>query len=416
MNVASTGETTAGGGRADASVLAAATVLVVDDHVPNLTLLERILTQAGVTRVQVTTDPTAVMELYAKFRPDLVLLDLHMPGMDGVAVLDALARATAPGEFVPVIVLTADATPEARNRVLDAGASDFLTKPFDRAEVVLRARNLLYARMLHFRLRAQNADLQAEVDARNAADERARAAAMDKRRRIEDVLNDGGLRIVFQPIVQLDTLKIVGYEALARFDGRPQRPPNIWFAEAADVGLSLELELAAVRAALEHVASLPDGTFLTLNVSPASMTTPELADLLAPYARDRLILEITEHAQVADYDELLGALTRLRQTGARFAVDDAGAGYASLYHILRLRQEVIKLDISLVRGIHGDPVKRALASSLVTFGLEIGSDLIAEGIETAEDLTSLVALGIAWGQGYHLYRPDHRLAVGPNGN
>jgi EAL domain-containing protein (putative c-di-GMP-specific phosphodiesterase class I) len=126
---------------------------------------------------------------------------------------------------------------------------------------------------------------------------------------------------------------------------------------------------------------------------------------LAGLPEGRVVLEITEHAPVDDYDHLTAALERLRRAGVSVAVDDAGAGFASLQHILRLRPDVIKLDITLVRDINRDPVKRALASSLVTFAGDIGSQITAEGIETPEELAALVDLGVPWGQGYYLGRP-----------
>jgi EAL domain-containing protein (putative c-di-GMP-specific phosphodiesterase class I)/DNA-binding NarL/FixJ family response regulator len=394
---------------ADNSVFADTVVLVVDDHRPNLDLLERILGGAGATHIHLISDPHAVVDKYVALRPDLVLLDLHMPGMGGLAVMDGIRRATGDDDFVPIIVLTADSTPAAREGALSAGASDFLTKPVDRTEVVLRARNLLHARLLHGRLRAHNAQLRSEIAARDAADERARSDASDKVRRLRRVLEGDQPRIVFQPIAQLDCRRVVGYEALARFDHQPLRPPDVWFAEAAEVGLGIELELTAVRLALEQFPSMSSAPVLTLNVSPATALTPALADLLAGHDPERLVLEITEHAAVDDYDELMETLGRLRSTGLRLAVDDAGAGFASLHHILLLRPDVIKLDISLVRDVNQDPVKRALASSLVTFARDIGSTIIAEGIETPAELAALVELGVPWGQGYHLGRPD-RLA------
>jgi EAL domain-containing protein (putative c-di-GMP-specific phosphodiesterase class I) len=381
--------------------------LVVDDHAPNLALFERILRKAGANQVHVTMDPRSVVALYSSVQPDLVLLDLHMPGMDGVAVMEAIRQATPDNDFVPVIVLTADATSEARDRVLTAGASDFLTKPVDRAEVVLRVRNLLHTRALHGRLRAHNANLQAEIAERDAAADRAQAEASTRRQRIKRVLDSDAPRIVFQSIAQLDPRRTIGYEALARFDHEPIRPPDLWFADAADVGLGVELELAALRAALQQLPSLDADAFLTLNISPATAITPQLTALLARHPQHRLVLEITEHAQVENYDRLLDALSRLRTAGVRLAVDDAGAGYASLQHILRLCPDIIKLDTTLVRDINHDPIKRALASSLVTFARDIGSIITAEGIETAEELDTLVDLGVPWGQGYHLGRPDH---------
>jgi EAL domain-containing protein (putative c-di-GMP-specific phosphodiesterase class I) len=385
--------------------LVGSTVLVVDDHEPNLVLVEKILSKAGVSNVHSTGDPTDVIRLYRAVRPDLVILDLHMPGMDGVEVMQAMRDATPVGEFVPVIVLTADATTTARDRVLSAGANDFLTKPVDRTEVVLRVRNLLHSRALHARLHEHNVRLEQEIAARRAADERARALMTDKARRVQEALDCGAPHMVFQPIVDLSAGTIVGYEALARFDGDPPRAPEHWFAEAAEVGQGPALELAAIDGALRQFASIPRDAFLTLNVSPTTACTPQLAALLVTQPMPRLVLEITEHVRVDDYVRLLESVDRLRRGGLRLAVDDAGAGFASLHHTLKLQPDIIKLDISLTRDIDSDPVKRALASSLVTFSAEIGAVLIAEGIETPQEQETLVDLGVPWGQGFFLGMP-----------
>ena len=406
MSVVREGEMMRSAGVGDDAVFENATVLLVDDHPPNIALLERILEKAGVQRIHHTMDPWSVLDIFTSMRPDLVLLDLHMPGMDGVAVMEAIRGATDVDDFVPVIVLTADAAPEARQRVLAAGASDFLTKPVDRTEVVLRARNLLHTRSLHRRLRVHNAQLQHEIESRDEVDRVKRFETSEKVRRLGAVLDGGRIRMVFQPICQLDCSDVVGYESLARFDLEPFRPPNVWFSEAEEVGLGVDMELVAVRLALEGLRSMPADSFLTVNVSPEAVMSERLATLLAPHDCARLVLEITEHAQVEDYERLLDILTTLRASGIRLAVDDAGAGFASLHHILLLQPDVIKLDISLVRDIDADPVKRALASSLVTFAREIGSTITAEGVETPDELRTLVDLGVPWGQGYHLGRPD----------
>lgn len=388
-----------------AEQLANATVLIADDHDANVVLLQRILDHAGVTRVHTTTDPVRVLELYRSVRPDIVLLDLHMPGMDGVAVMEEIRRSTPPGHYVPVVVLTADATPQARNRVLDAGANDFLTKPVDRTEVMLRVRNLLHTRVLHDTLRAHNLELQAEIADRDADNARARAEHHAKRDRVQRALTGDALHMVFQPIADLASGATVGLEALARFNDPPARPPNEWFHDAAEVGLATDLELAAVRRALDQLDLVPLEAYLTVNVSPTTATSAELAALLADVDRRRIVLEITEHAAVDDYDDLVAGLAALRGGGVRVAVDDAGAGFASLQHILRLQPDIIKLDIGLVRGIDRDPVKRALASSLVTFARDIGATLIAEGVETPDERRTLTDLDVPWGQGYLIGRP-----------
>jgi EAL domain-containing protein (putative c-di-GMP-specific phosphodiesterase class I) len=218
-------------------------------------------------------------------------------------------------------------------------------------------------------------------------------------------LRDGSLSMVFQPIVDLQNGRLVGVEALARFDCEPRRPPNEWFADATAVGLGPELELVAVDAAVGHLDRVPEHAFMSVNVSAAAAMRPELREVLAGVSGSRLVLELTEHTRIEDYEPLLSALYLHRRHGVRIAVDDTGAGYAGLQHILRLRPDMIKLDLDLTRDIHADPARRALAGSLKTFADEIGAVVVAEGIEVRSDLVTLQALGVPWGQGYHLGRP-----------
>jgi EAL domain-containing protein (putative c-di-GMP-specific phosphodiesterase class I)/CheY-like chemotaxis protein len=385
--------------------LAEATVLVVDDHESNITLLERVLRGAGITKVHSVMDSRQVVARCLELDPDLVLLDLHMPHMDGYEVLGAL-RAALPAEtFLPVLVLTSDATSDARERALDAGAKDFLTKPFDRVETVQRVRNLLETRELYRVMQRHNQVLRVELDQRTEGDRRHASERRARRTRIEQVLRNRALSMVFQPIVDLHRGAVVGVEALARFDAEPRRPPNEWFDEAADVDLGTALELAAVEAGLAQLDALPPAAFMSVNVSPETATSHDLAELLLGSSCERVVVELTEHTRVTDYGRLLAVLNDLRTHGVRIAVDDAGAGYAGLQHLLRLRPDIIKLDTDLTRDINCDPARRALAGALVSFATEIDALIVAEGIETSDELSALHGLGVPWGQGYHLARP-----------
>jgi EAL domain-containing protein (putative c-di-GMP-specific phosphodiesterase class I) len=230
-------------------------------------------------------------------------------------------------------------------------------------------------------------------------------------RRVTKML-EHGVDVALQPIIDLDRGEVVSVEALARFsDGRS---PDEWFAEAASVGLNQALELAAVRSALGRLGELPPGTRLAVNVSAATAASPELAELLDGVPAGRVVLEITEHVAVADYVALAGALEGLRARGVHIAVDDAGAGFASMRHVLRLHPDVVKLDISLVRGIDADPAHRALVSALVSFARETHTSLVAEGIETAAELEAARALGVGCAQGFHLGRPEQERRTGWN--
>lgn len=385
--------------------LAASNVVVVDDHQANVALLEGLLKGIGIGRVTGFTDPRAALGSCTQSLPDLVLLDLHMPDLDGFAVMEELKRLLPPEGFLPVLVLTADVSSEIKEQALAAGAKDFVTKPFERTEVLLRVCNLLETRALHGRLERHTADLEAELEVKEAQEREAAAEYACATGRIDEALASGTLQMVFQAVADLTTGRVDGVEALARFACEPRRPPNEWFAEAQGVGRGVELELAAVRAALEQLDRLPPDAFMSINVSPATVMTRAVEELLDPYPAERVVLELTERTQVEDYPRLLTALDSLRGRGIRIAVDDTGAGYAGFEHLLRLRPHILKLDRELTRGIDADPIRRSLAAALVTFGHEIDAAIIAEGVEIVEELATLQQLGIKWGQGYYLARP-----------
>lgn len=221
---------------------------------------------------------------------------------------------------------------------------------------------------------------------------------------VEAALRNRSFSLVYQPIIHLDSGTISGVEALCRFhDGRP---PDVWFNQCAALGLAGAMDLAVIDVALRDLDRLPDG-YLALNLSTATLATPgPLRDLLRPaLARRPIVLELTEHAVVEDYDRAADALRILRDAGILLAVDDAGAGYASFRHILRLRPDIIKLDRSITQCVDEDHGKRALASALVIFAAEMNASVVAEGIETEAELTALRLAGVERGQGFWLARP-----------
>jgi EAL domain-containing protein (putative c-di-GMP-specific phosphodiesterase class I) len=226
-----------------------------------------------------------------------------------------------------------------------------------------------------------------------------------RRERIEHATAGQGFALVYQPILELAERRVVGHEALARFATEPIRGPEVWFAEAADLGLIVQLEQAAIGRALADIQRLPEGTYLSLNVSVRTAMSPELPDIVAGVEGTRLVFELTEHEAVEDYEALAEALTRLREGGGRVAIDDAGAGFASLRHTLRLAPDIIKIDISITRNIDTDRGRRALARALITFAEEMSMTVIAEGIETQAEFDALRDLGVGYGQGFFLARP-----------
>ena len=227
----------------------------------------------------------------------------------------------------------------------------------------------------------------------------------EQRARILAVMSEDRIRAVFQPIVNLANLEVGGYEALSRFDAAPVMPPDLWFDAAHAAGLGPQLEIYAIHKAISHSYQLPTTAFLSVNASPQTLLTDEFSQLMAGLHGASLVVEVTEHAVVTDYEPLQQAIGNLRKHGVRLAIDDAGAGFASLKHIVRLLPEFIKLDMFLVHDIHRDPVKRAVAAGMLGVASQIGGKVIAEGVESAEDLRVLIELGVEWAQGFYLGRP-----------
>ncbi|WP_033384892.1 EAL domain-containing response regulator [Sporichthya polymorpha] len=382
-----------------------ADVLLVDDNPANITLLRAILERAGLQHLRAYTDPREAVGTL-DHPPDLALIDLHMPHLDGYAVLDELVDHAA-GTYLPTVVLTADPSPEALRRALQRGAQDFVTKPFDATEVVLRVRNLLQTGSLHKQLRLQNRWLAGRLSEQRAFAAAERDARVEQYERITSVLRHGHLTTVLQPVTDLRTASIVGLEALSRFAAEPSRPPDVWFAEAERVGLGVELQLLAIEHAVLALKDLPSEVFLAINLTPGVILDRERRLMaLAEPVLDRLVLELTEQIPVEDYDVLNAAVAPLRAGGARLAVDDTGVGYAGLRHLIALAPDVVKLDMSLTRGVDRDPVRRALANALVHFGRETGALVVAEGVETAAELQTLRDLDVPWVQGYFIARPQ----------
>ncbi|MGY1842168.1 sensor domain-containing phosphodiesterase [Modestobacter sp. SYSU DS0875] len=226
----------------------------------------------------------------------------------------------------------------------------------------------------------------------------------DPAERVREVLSEGAVVTHVQPIVDLATGATVAYEALARFPDVEDGPAAL-FSAAAAAGLGVELEELAARAALAVAPRLPAGRPLGLNLSPQALLCRSVTGLLLDHRHLDLAVEVTEHSPVDDYDALERGLHCLREAGIGLTVDDAGAGYASLRHVLRLHPDVVKLDIALVAGLHRDPAKQALVTAMVSFAAATGAVLVAEGVEEPAEVESLRRLGVCRGQGHLFGRP-----------
>ena len=238
--------------------------------------------------------------------------------------------------------------------------------------------------------------------------------------------------MVYQPICSLPSLAILGYEALSRFDeplsdaipaavtddDRRGFSPDVWFAQADCEGLRVDLELAAIERALtEALPILPHHQYISVNAAPVTFATRRLRRLLARHDRSRVMVELTEQIAVADHELLVGQVRRVRDSArigtevadprrprVRIAMDDVGAGYASMQLVQELAGahvlDAAKLDRFFGRGIHLDPLRRAMAEHLVRLGRIAGFTTVAEGIETPAELATVTGLGVAAAQGY----------------
>jgi EAL domain-containing protein (putative c-di-GMP-specific phosphodiesterase class I)/AmiR/NasT family two-component response regulator len=374
-------------------------VLIADDE-PQLreNLVELLAHEDTVLIVGTAADADEAIELATQARPDIALVDVKMPAGGGARAAREIIRVSP---RTRVIALSAF---EDRPTVLDmlrAGAVGYLVKGTASDEIVgsiakvMRGGTSLSTEVI--------GGIVQELTSHLRRDEIEEEELERSRMEVTRFIRGEGFTMAFQPIVDLRSRKTVGMEALSRFHSLPMRSPKEWFAEAARLELGEELELAAIRKAMLGVPRMPLDTYLSVNASHRTAMSTELLKVLGEHA-PRIVVEITEHEEVADYVELLRALTELRTHGIKRAIDDAGAGF-SLRHTLEIAPNIVKVDISITRDIDKERARRALASALISFAEEMGITIVAEGIETQAELETLEGLGVRYGQGYHLAEP-----------
>jgi EAL domain-containing protein (putative c-di-GMP-specific phosphodiesterase class I)/DNA-binding NarL/FixJ family response regulator len=374
-------------------------VLIADDDPGILDSLGRLIgAEESMDLVGTAADADEAASLAATLHPDVAVVDVRMPGGGGSRAAREI-RACSPE--TRIVALSAFDDPDVVLGMLEAGALGYMVKDASGDEILACIRRS-----------ANGQAVLSESITGSVIDELVRRVQRpaeetetleEKISRVRQMVERSEFHTVFQPIIDLRNSRVVGLEALARF---PDRPPDVWFEDAAAAGLNEDLELATLQLALKTAGQLPEGLYLSVNLSPATMTSPSFTQVLDGFPLDRLVVEVTEHAPVDDYEALDAVVAPLRAAGCRLAVDDVGAGFSSLRHILRLAPDVIKLDISLTRHIDSDPPRRALATALISFASAINASIVAEGIETQDEVDALRGLGVTYGQGYHLSRPQ----------
>jgi EAL domain-containing protein (putative c-di-GMP-specific phosphodiesterase class I)/DNA-binding NarL/FixJ family response regulator len=344
-------------------------------------------------------DAREAIEVARAASPDVALVDVRMPGGGGPVATRGIRRDSPPTRIVAV---SADTEPDVVLAMLDAGATGYVGKD-EPVERILRAVHRAVAGETSISVPSVEEMAERLAERTGPGTSRGRTPAAD---RVARVIEDRALHVVYQPIVELIRGRIVGVEALARIDARPKNlPTETWFADAAAAGLLAELELLAIELALRDLDRLPAGTYLAVNLTAASVRAPSFAQLLSDVPADRVVLEVTEASPAGDDPELVERLRPLRDRGLRLSIDDVGAGYSSFARVLQLLPDYLKLDRSVVTGVAEDPLRRSLIQRLVGFSDDAAIAVVAEGVQTAEDLETLRQLYVPFGQGSHLGRP-----------
>ena len=367
-------------------------VLIVDDDPAMRRVCARVLEGEGwtVVVVELGKDAEAAVCDHAQDF-DCVVSDVNMPGMDGFAVVAAVRRHDPD---LPVLLMTGDPSLDGAVKALDSGAVSYLTKPFSHETLAAGVARAARRHGLE-RMRKRAETYQREL---------ASATGENLEARFQSALDRSWM--AFQPIVDVSTRTVFAYEALIRTEEQSLRRPDLLIATAERLErihqLGRTVRAAVARAAVEA----PDSALLFVNVHGLELTDEELYAPDGPLAQisKRVVLEITERIGI---DEVAGptSVAMLRRLGYRIAVDDLGAGYAALGALATLEPEVVKLDMSLVRDIERHPTKRRVVGAIATLCRELGSKVVAEGVETVAERTVLVDLGIDLLQGYLFAKP-----------
>jgi EAL domain-containing protein (putative c-di-GMP-specific phosphodiesterase class I) len=389
---ATVAETNGHGAMANA-IPAPAEVLVVDDEPVTARGYARSLA-AGGYKVAVAHDGREAAALAKGRQFDVIISDIAMPDMDGLALLRVIRETDLD---VPMIFMTGSPALESALAAIEYGAFRYLVKPISpEAMMDAVARAVGVHKLARVR---REAALVRELEGKPISDraglEARFASAIEK------------LWVAAQPIISWSGRSIFAYETLLRTEEPTLRSPLDFFDAAERLGRAAELGRIIRQHVARQLETLPAGAHLFVNLHPADLEDDELYSeegALTPFAR-QVVLEITERAALDQIHELQARVMRLRALGYRIAIDDLGAGYAGLTSFAQLEPEVVKVDMSLVRGIDSSAVKQKLVRSIIALCTELGIQLVAEGIETVAERDMLITLGGDLCQGYLFARP-----------
>jgi EAL domain-containing protein (putative c-di-GMP-specific phosphodiesterase class I) len=368
-------------------------VLLADDEPSLARSIARVLAGAGYEVITVTDGPSAIDAL-RQHDFDVILSDIHMPGMSGVELLRSVREHDLD---VPVVLMTGDPQLQTATEAVELGALQYLVKPvplevlFKAVERASKLRKLARAKREMMRALGQGDVLAAARDALRSSFDRMLAT----------------MWVAFQPIVVREGGRAFGYEALLRSDEPALPHPGAVLSAAEELDRLPDLGRRVRHLVAEAFELLPADTLLFVNLHAQDLLDPLLLAPDVPLSRlaARVVLEVTERAPIDDIKDIRARVAALRAMGYRIAIDDLGAGYAGLTSFALLEPEFVKFDMSLVRGIHTSPIRQKLIGSLTTLCREMGTQVVAEGIETIEERDAVMQLGCDLFQGYLLGRP-----------
>lgn len=372
-------------------------VLVVDDDALLRRLFTMTLKSAGFA-VETAPDGAAALHLLQTEEFDVVLSDISMPGMNGLELLKQVRKRDLD---LPVILVTGQPDVSTAIQALEYGALKYLIKPVD---VGVLREAVTAACRLHRVAELKRVALSHLGSGSLVGDRAGLEASFD--RALESV------HMVFQPIVRVGERTVFGYEALVRTSEPTLPKPETLLDAAERLGRVHTLGQVLRARAADAISRAPDVGALFVNLHPKELTDPTLTSPAAPLSRvaSRVVLEITERESLHGIGDVRERIATLRRLGFRLALDDLGAGYAGLSSFALIEPEVVKLDMGLVRNVHGEPIKQRLIRSMVHLCQEAGMLVVAEGVESGEERNALVELGCDLLQGYLFGRPSDDFA------
>jgi EAL domain-containing protein (putative c-di-GMP-specific phosphodiesterase class I)/CheY-like chemotaxis protein len=371
-------------------------ILLVDDDTAVRVISKRVLSRAELKVEDVASGEEAMDLLQRGRRFDVIVSDLVMPGMSGMALLQRIRQLDLD---VPVIIVTGNATLESAILAMEYGGFRYLQKPVENVSFVQVVKDAAaHHRLLLLKRKAleiceAGGALLADLDELDA--------------KFSHALEQ--LWIAYQPIVRWPEPLVFGYEALVR-SGSPALPtPGLLFDAAERLGRVQELGMRIRDVVSRSLPTAPADAVIFINLHALDLTHESLYSAeapLAPYAK-RIVLEVTERSSLQRIGDLRARMDRLRAQGFRIAVDDLGAGYAGLSSFSQLEPDIVKLDMSLVRGVDTSTSKSSLVRSMLQVCTqELGMRVVCEGVETAAERDTLVRLGADLLQGYLFAKPE----------